>query len=105
MPVVKRKEEGSALAPYRILDLTEEGCMISGKVLVQKGKKDVTVLEKGECFGEMAYLTGEARSASIITKDDCILLRFSSTLLDRLSESIQVLFYKNFTQTILRRLA
>lgn len=79
--------------------------LISGNVFVRKGKKDVTVLEKGECFGEMAYLTGEARSASIITKDDCILLRFSSTLLDKLSESIQVLFYKNFTQTILRRLA
>jgi len=78
--------------------------LISGYVMVQKGSKDVAVLEKGQCFGEMAYLTGEARSATIITKNDCILLKFSSTLLNRLSESIQLLFYKNFTQTIIRRL-
>jgi CRP-like cAMP-binding protein len=56
-------------------------------------------------FGEMAYLTGEARTATIISKRDCILLKFSSTLLSRLSESIQLLFFKNFTQTIIKRLS
>jgi len=79
--------------------------LISGQVIVQKGGKDVAVLEKGQCFGEMAYLTGEARSATIITKNECILLKFSSTLLNRLSKSIQLLFFKNFTQTIIRRLS
>ena len=79
--------------------------LISGQVIVRKGDKDVAVLEKGQCFGEMAYLTGEARSATIITKNECILLKFSSTLLNRLSKSIQLLFFKNFTQTIIRRLS
>ena len=79
--------------------------LISGQVIVRKGGKDVAVLEKGQCFGEMAYLTGEARSATIITKNECILLKFSSTLLNRLSKSIQLLFFKNFTQTIIRRLS
>jgi serine/threonine protein kinase len=79
--------------------------LISGEVLVRKEGRDVAVLEKGQCFGEMAYLTGEARTASIITKGECILLKFSATLLDKLSESIQLLFFKNFTTTILKRLS
>ena len=79
--------------------------LISGQVVVRKGKKDVTTLEKGQCFGEMAYLTGEARNATIATKNECVLLKFSSTLLDGLSESIQLLFFKNFTQTIIHRLS
>lgn len=79
--------------------------LISGQVTVQKGSEKVTVLKNGECFGEMAYLTGEARTASIISKNECILLKFSSTLLNKLPESIQLLFFKNFSQTIIQRLS
>ena len=79
--------------------------LISGEVIVRKGHKLVTTLGKGQCFGEMAYLTGGARNASIITENECILLKFSSTLLDGISEAIQLLFFKNFTQTIIHRLS
>ena len=79
--------------------------LISGQVLVQTGSEELAVLEKGQCFGEMAYLTGEARSATIITKEECVLLKISSTLLNGLSEDIQLLFFKNFTQTIIKRLS
>jgi serine/threonine protein kinase len=79
--------------------------LISGDALVRKGDRDVAVLTKGQCFGEMAYLSGEARTASIITKSDCILLKFSATLMEKLSESIQLLFFKNFTTAMLKRLS
>jgi serine/threonine protein kinase len=79
--------------------------LISGQVVVQTGSEEVAVIEKGQCFGEMAYLTGEARSATIITKEECILLKISSTLLNGLPEDIQLLFFKNFTQTIIKRLS
>ncbi len=79
--------------------------LTSGKVIVQKGNEEVAILEKGQCFGEMAYLTGEARSATIITKEECILLKLSSTLLSGLSEDIQLVFFKNFTRTIIKRLS
>jgi serine/threonine protein kinase len=79
--------------------------LISGQVAVKTGSKKLAVLEKGQCFGEMAYLTGEARSATIITKEECIILKISSTLLNGLSEDIQLLFFKNFTQTIIKRLS
>ncbi|MBW2002031.1 MAG: protein kinase [Deltaproteobacteria bacterium] len=79
--------------------------LISGQVVVKTGKKRLAVLKKGQCFGEMAYLTGEARTATIITKKECILLKISSTLLNGLPEDIQLLFFKNFTQTIIERLS
>jgi len=79
--------------------------LISGQVVVQTGSEKVAVLEKGQCFGEMAYLTGEARTATIITREECILLKISSTLLNGLPEDIQLLFFKNFTQTIIKRLS
>lgn len=79
--------------------------LISGQVTVRKGSEELAVLESGQCFGEMAYLTGEARSATIISKNECILLKFSATLLNRLPESIQLIFFKNFTQTIIKRLS
>lgn len=79
--------------------------LISGDVSVRKNNQDVAVIEKGQCFGEMAYLTGEARSATILTRSDCILIKFSSTLLEKLPESIQLLFFKNFTTTVLKRLS
>jgi serine/threonine protein kinase len=79
--------------------------LISGDVTVRKGQKVVNTLGKGECFGEMSYLTGEARNATIVTDNECVLLKFSSTLLDGLSEAIQLLFFKNFTQTVIRRLS
>jgi serine/threonine protein kinase len=79
--------------------------LISGDVIVRKGKKSLTILEKGQCFGEMAYLTGGARNATITTNSECILLKFSSTLLETLSESIQLLFFRNFTQTVIQRLS
>jgi serine/threonine protein kinase len=79
--------------------------LISGQVVVQTGSKKLAVLEKGQCFGEMAYLTGEARTATIITKEECILLKIVSTLLNGLPEDIQLLFFKNFTQTIIKRLS
>ncbi len=79
--------------------------LISGQVAVINGDTTVAVIEKGECFGEMAYLTGNARSATIISQNECILLKFSSTLLEKLSESIQLIFHRNFTKTIISRLS
>jgi len=79
--------------------------LISGQVMVRKAGEGVTILDSGECFGEMAYLTGENRSATIISKTECILLKFSATLLNGLPESIQLLFFKNFIQTVIKRLS
>jgi len=79
--------------------------ILSGKVTIKKGDKTISVIGHGECFGEMAYICGQARAATVIAETDCILLIISAPLLDRSSESIQLLFFKNFAITLVNRLS
>jgi serine/threonine-protein kinase len=53
----------------------------------------------------MSYLGGQARVATVMANTDCILLKISATLLERLSDSIQLLFYKHFALTLVKRLS
>lgn len=79
--------------------------ILSGRTNVRKGKKNIASIGVGECFGEMAFLAGQARIASVVSDTDCVLLKISATLLDRSSEAIQLLFYKNFSSMLVRRLS
>jgi serine/threonine-protein kinase len=79
--------------------------ILSGKAQVQKNKRLLAHIGRGECFGEMSYLSGQSRSATVISATDCILMKISATLLDRASESMQVLFLKKFAITMLTRLS
>ena len=79
--------------------------ILSGKAVVKKNNKDIASIGRGECFGEMAYLSGESRTASVAADTDCILLKISAVLLDKASEEIQLLFLKRFAMTLLRRLS
>ena len=79
--------------------------ILSGKAVVKKSGKDIASIGRGECFGEMAYLSGESRTASVAADTDCILLKISAVLLDKSSEEIQLLFLKRFAMTLLRRLS
>jgi serine/threonine-protein kinase len=79
--------------------------ILSGKAQVQKNKRLLAHIGRGECFGEMSYLSGQSRSATVIPATDCILMKISATLLDRASESVQVLFLKKFAMTMLKRLS
>lgn len=79
--------------------------ILSGRAVVRKNNNDIAFISRGECFGEMAYLSGESRVASVIADSDCILLKISSMLLDKSSSEIQLLFLKRFAMTLLRRLS
>lgn len=79
--------------------------MLSGRAAVQKDGKSIAFLGRGECFGEMAYLSGSTRAATVMAERDCILLKISAILLDRSSETIQLLFLKRFAMTMLYRLS
>jgi serine/threonine-protein kinase len=79
--------------------------ILSGKAAVRKNNKDIADIGRGECFGEMAYLSGDSRTATVIAKTDCILLKISAMLLDKSSQDIQLLFLKRFAMTLLRRLS
>jgi CRP/FNR family transcriptional regulator, cyclic AMP receptor protein len=48
--------------------------VISGKVRVHVGSKELVILEKGSCFGEMSLFDAEPRSASVTAISDCVCL-------------------------------
>jgi serine/threonine protein kinase len=79
--------------------------ILSGKAAVMKGEKTIAGITRGECFGEMSYLSGESRAATVMAETDCILIKISATLLDKSSENIQLHFLKNFAMTLLQRLS
>jgi serine/threonine-protein kinase len=54
--------------------------ILSGKAAVSKGKTTLASLSRGECFGEMSYLSGQTRAATVVAETDCILMKISGTL-------------------------
>ncbi len=79
--------------------------ILSGQAAVKKSEQDIAIISRGECFGEMSYLSGQARAATVVAKTDCILMKISATLLDKSAESMQLRFLKNFSMTLIRRLS
>lgn len=79
--------------------------ILSGRALIRQGDRDIATIGAGECFGEMACIAGQARVAAVIADTDCILMKINATLIDRSSESIQLLFFKNFATTLVKRLS
>ena len=51
--------------------------IISGKICIIKHKKEIAVLEKGNCIGEMSLLDHEPRSAEAKASEDTILLKIN----------------------------
>jgi serine/threonine protein kinase len=81
--------------------------IVSGQVKVVKDDKLLNVLKDGDCFGEMAYLSGERakRTASIIAVSEVQLLRIQDVQLEQLSDACQLRFNRQFLKTLIERLA
>ncbi len=79
--------------------------VLSGKLKIMKGDEEIALIVDGECFGEMAYIAGQARFATVVADTDCILMEITPHFMERLSTSIQFLFFKNFAMTLVRRLS
>jgi serine/threonine-protein kinase len=79
--------------------------ILSGKANVMKDDQKIASISTGQCFGEMSFIGGQARIASVFADTDCALLKISATLLDRSPESIQLLFYRSFATTLVRRMS
>lgn len=68
-------DELSFPTKYTIFTEGQEGrslyIVVSGKVRVHLGDRDLAYLEQGACFGEMSLFDAEPRSASITTLEKC----------------------------------
>ncbi len=78
--------------------------IVSGRVKVKKHGRPLAVLEKGDCFGEMAYLGKTERTASIVAINDVMLMKINASLMDQASRNTQLRFYKVFITTLIKRL-
>jgi len=79
--------------------------ILSGQVKVRKGSKDIASIGTGECFGEMAFIGGQPRVANVAAETDCVLMKITAGLLQKLSDSVALLFFKNFAKTLVQRLS
>jgi serine/threonine protein kinase len=81
--------------------------VVAGQVKVVKDDKLLNVLKDGDCFGEMAYLSGDhaRRTASIISVSEVQLLKIQDVQLDQLSDACQLRFNRQFLRTLIDRLA
>lgn len=79
--------------------------IVEGQVGVVKQDQPIGVLDAGDCFGEMGYLTKAKRTASIKALTRTVLLKMSSTNITQLPLVCQVRFLKVFLRTLVRRLS
>ena len=79
--------------------------LVNGEVVVKNGATLIGRLKKGDCFGEMGYLSKERRTASIAADGPISLIGINSTSIQRLSTECQLRFYKVFLRTLIKRLS
>jgi serine/threonine protein kinase len=83
--------------------------LAAGYVRVTRGKRTLSVLTAGDCFGEMSYLAqskgGSHRSATVTTTSDCIVMKIRAEDLRNIaSDSCRRLFDAKFLDTLVDRL-
>ena len=80
--------------------------LMKGRVDVAKNGKHLTTLEKGDCFGEMAYIdkSKAERSASVVSAMPVMLMKIKSETLEQASSSLQVHFNRAFLKVLVQRL-
>jgi serine/threonine protein kinase len=82
--------------------------LAGGYVRVTRGKRTLSVLTAGDCFGEMSYLAhnkgGSHRSATVTTTSDCVLMKIRAEDLRAASLSCRRLFDERFLNTLVDRL-
>jgi hypothetical protein len=81
--------------------------LAQGQVKVTKGGRLLDVLKAGDCFGEMAYIQGEAapRQATVQSMTDVLIAEFDNAALGRMRESCQLQFARGLLRTLVERLA
>jgi eukaryotic-like serine/threonine-protein kinase len=81
--------------------------LAGGYVRVTRGRKTLSVLTAGDCFGEMSYLAKSGdphRSATVTTTSDAIVLKIRAEDLRSASLSCRRLFDERFLNTLVERL-
>jgi serine/threonine protein kinase len=78
--------------------------LVSGNAIVRKGEVDVYTLTRGECFGEIGFITREKRTASVVANSSVWVMRIRPSLIENASAVCQLRFHKEFLSTLANRL-
>lgn len=78
--------------------------ILSGVVNIQKHGQQLDILQDGDCFGEMGFVSKTERSATVVAKTDVALIRVNAATLDRAEDGTQLRFLKVFVRTVVERL-
>lgn len=80
--------------------------LVEGSAMVTKGKRLLNVIQKGDCFGEMGYISGKpvARSATVTSGTEVTLIKIPPLLLPQLSDHCQLHFNQAFLKILADRL-
>jgi serine/threonine protein kinase len=79
--------------------------VLSGVVIIEKQGSVVNILQEGDCFGEMGYLSRARRIASAIARTDVSLMKVNDSTIDRAAEETQLRFHRAFVRTLIERLS
>ena len=79
--------------------------IVNGSAVVMKGPTPIGWLYKGDCFGEIGFLTQQKRTATIISQSSLTLMKINAALMEQASERCQLRYYKSFTEALIARLS
>ncbi len=65
----------------------------------------ILTINAGECFGEMAVITKNPRTNSIIAGSDCYVVKINASTLDSFDDKFQLKLYKQFAKILVNRLS
>jgi serine/threonine-protein kinase len=78
--------------------------LLTGSVTVIKNNRKIADLLRGACFGEMGAFTKTARTAHVVAREPCIVLKLDLKVLERESPDLRLKFYQIFIETLIHRL-
>jgi CRP-like cAMP-binding protein len=78
--------------------------LIDGSVSVLKGQRAIIQLGAGDCFGEMALISGRRRSATIVADLPVTAVKLRASIIDHVSVSCQNKFQRSFLTALIERL-
>ncbi len=78
--------------------------LLSGTVRVFQNNRKIEDLSRGSCFGEMGAFTRSARTAHVIARELCVVLKLDLKVLERESPDLRLKFYQVFIETLVDRL-
>ncbi|MGE0556990.1 MAG: protein kinase [Burkholderiales bacterium] len=83
------------------------GILVSGDARVLRKRRLLSLLNAGECVGEMAYLgeAGNTRSADVVAVADVRMIKISVKALERASELCRLNFDRTYLRILVERLA